>query len=225
MAKKSKKTPRAPTSSPPPAGRPARRASTTTVVLVLAAAVVALSLWLALRPHATATQEVAPAATPEAERAVASEALPPIVEAGNLLANPGFEQGEVGWHWLEWSKGWAPFRISRNLAYEGDASVLLPLRSQNDARSTIVWGAVQEVELTEALPGCIEGYYYVDKWSRGAERQYLQLVIIDLSRDVGQGNAQLRYVVSGAETQPHQIGFYSFEDKGLAHRPTSATRW
>ena len=142
----------------------------------------------------------------------APKANPPVsgnaseAESANLLANPGFELGLMHWQWLDWSKGWAPFALSQSQAHGGTQSLHLPVTSM-DARPTIVWGGVQELVLPDEIPECIDGYYYVENWERGAWKQYLQFVVIDLSRSLGEkaGNAQLRYVLTGSSVPPLQI--------------------
>lgn len=132
-------------------------------------------------------------------------ATPTVEEQTNLLKNPGFEAGSQDWKWLDWSKGWSAFQLASDHAYEGKSALYLPLRS--DDRPTVVWGAVQELTLNGDIPECIEGYYYVDQWQSGEWKQYLQFVIIDLSHSLGEkmGQAQLRYIVSGAVTPPLNI--------------------
>lgn len=130
----------------------------------------------------------------------------PIQEKENLLANPGFEEGTQPWVWLNWSKGWSAFEHSSAQAYEGKSSLLLPLLSV-DARPTVVWGGVQELTLAGEMPECVEGYYYVENWTKGDWKQYLQVVLIDLTHSLGpnRGQAQLRYIVSGEQSAPLTI--------------------
>jgi hypothetical protein len=149
----------------------------------------------------------------------------PPGEGHNILPNGGFEEGEKAWQWLSWSKGWAPFAISRKVARTGSASALLDVSSAGDPRTTIVWGVVQEIELPVSMPDCLEGYYYVDQWQRGAARQYLQAVIIDLSQQLKNGNAQMRYILSGVTTQPYNLGnaHYVFLDPARKTTPARKT--
>ncbi len=143
------------------------------------------------------------------------------VDSKNLLVNPGFEEGKVGWHWLHWSKGWAPFQISRDKSRSGDFSALLPVRSEGESRSTIVWGVVQEALVGSDPIDCLEGYYYVDRWERGAKSQYIQAVIIDLSRKLDSGNPQIRYILSGMDHPPYNLGNarYVFLDRERRKSP------
>jgi hypothetical protein len=140
----------------------------------------------------------------------------------NLIVNPGFEEGDKGWQWLQWSKGWAPFQISRSKARSGSSSALLPVRSEGESRSTIVWGVVQELSVGEDTIDCLEGHYYVDDWERGAANQYIQTVIIDLSKKLDNGNAQVRYILSGMDRPPYNLGnaHYVFVDPGKKKVPT-----
>lgn len=127
-------------------------------------------------------------------------------EPENLISNPGFESGLEGWQWLEWSKGWSEFKLSSDHAYSGRQSLHLPIFSA-DRRQTVVWGGVQEIALTGEIPECIDGYYYVENWEKGDWKQYLQLVLIDLTHALPgrSGNAQLRYIVSGSTEPPLTI--------------------
>ena len=148
-------------------------------------------------------------------------------DPANLLQNPGFESGLDGWKWLDWSKGWAAFNLSLDHAYDGVQSLYLPVFSA-DKRPTVVWGGVQELELPGDIPECIEGYYYVDNWETGAWKQYLQLVVIDLSHDLGpgKGQAQLRYIISGSKEPPLTISnaSYLFAEKERRDIPV-LKRW
>lgn len=127
-------------------------------------------------------------------------------DPANIIANPSFESGLDAWKWLDWSRGWAPFKLSFDHALDGLQSLHLPIRS-TDRRQTVVWGGVQELTLQGPIPECIEGYYFVDNWASGPWKQYLQLVIIDLSHNLsqGMGQAQLRYIISGSKTPPLSI--------------------
>lgn len=143
-------------------------------------------------------------------------------DTANLLKNPGFEDGLQHWTWLDWSKGWAPFKLSDKITHKGKFALHLPVLS-NDARPTVVWGGVQEITLPDEIPECIEGYYYVDNWLAGNWKQYLQLVVIDLTHPLGQnqGQAQLRYIVSGSKVAPLTISNaqYLFVEKERRDTP------
>lgn len=139
----------------------------------------------------------------------------------NLIFNPGFEEGETGWEWLQWSEAWGPFEISTNRSCEGSCSALLKMSSIRENRSTVVWGVAQEVNISDKFPGCLEGYYLVEKWSRGAEKQYIQVVIIDLTKRISGCNPQIRYVLSGVNTTPLNLknARYVFADPERRTQP------
>ena len=148
-------------------------------------------------------------------------------EPENLLKNPGFEDGLENWTWLDWSKGWAPFALSTDHALEGTKSLYLPVLS-TDNRPTVVWGGVQEIELSGDIPECIDGSYFVENWTSGDWKQYLQLVVIDLTHPLGpnRGQAQLRYIVSGSKEPPLTISnaSYLFAEKERRDTPVIG-RW
>ncbi len=138
-------------------------------------------------------------------------------ESGNLLTSPGFENDAGAWQWLRWSKNWAPFEITGQRTRQGLGAVRFPLRSEGDKRNTVVWGAVQEITLQKPMPDCLSGYYFVDSWQRGAPKQYLQVVVIDLGRPpfASKGGKQIRYILSGVDQEPYagmQNGRYVFVD-------------
>lgn len=134
----------------------------------------------------------------------------------NLILNPSFEKSGMEWKWLQWSSGWAPFEISTNRSHQGSHAALLKVSSAEQNRSTVVWGVVQEITIAGRFPTCLEGYYFVEKWSRGAERQYIQVVIIDLTEKVldGKVNPQIRYILSGLDKLPYILvnAHYVFVD-------------
>ena len=162
------------------------------------------------RAAETQTPDVAQSAP--AQAAASTQADAPVENAPvNLLKNPGFEEGLQDWTWLDWSKGWSAFALSESRVHEGKGALHLPVLSV-DQRPTVVWGGVQEIELPAEIPDCIDGYYYVENWESGNWKQYLQLVVIDLTHSLGQGNgqAQLRYIVSGSRTPPLTISNASY---------------
>ena len=102
----------------------------------------------------------------------------------NLIINPSFEEGNKSWDWLDWSDSWAAFEIVTNKSHSGNNSALLRMSSLKENRSTVVWGITQEIIVTSEFPNLLEGYYFVENWSRGTEKQYIQVVIIDLNKTV-----------------------------------------
>jgi hypothetical protein len=127
------------------------------------------------------------------------------VESGNMLENPGFEDGEAKWEWLSWSKGWAPFEISTGRRRSGSKALFLPVRSAGEIRRTIVWGVMQKVILGYTFPECLEGWYLVSDWQRGAKKQYLQTVIIsDLKTERG-ADQQIRMMITGMDEPSYNL--------------------
>jgi hypothetical protein len=129
----------------------------------------------------------------------------PEAGGGNMLRNPGFEDGEAHWEWLSWSKGWAPFEISTGRRHSGQKAVHLPVSSEGETRRTIVWGVMQKVPVGPVFPECLEGWYMVEEWERGAEKQYLQAVIIsDLKTDRG-SDKQIRMMLTGMDEPSYNL--------------------
>jgi hypothetical protein len=122
----------------------------------------------------------------------------------NVLVNGSFEQGEGPWFSLS-TTGWGqPFRVTTDTAHSGAASVLLEMDAGEDAAGTQVFGVVQEVAPHE-FPETISGFYRVENWLRGTEKQYLQFVVIVFGAQNLPGgfpNHQIRYVLAGAGQPP-----------------------
>jgi len=128
---------------------------------------------------------------------------------GNLLANPGFENGAAPWFALDAETWGAPFTVSDARATEGAASALLELRSGAGAEPERVFGAVQDVA-PQAFPDVLSGSYYVERWERGTPLQYLQAVVIvegaaNAPTGLAAANHQLRYVLAGVDEAPLSI--------------------
>jgi hypothetical protein len=126
-------------------------------------------------------------------------------DSGNLLRNPGFEQGESHWEWLSWSKGWAPFDISTGRRHGGDRALHLPVTSRGDPRRTIVWGVMQEITVPEEFPECMDGWYLVSKWERGTRKQYLQAVLISDMKTDGGADKQIRMMITGMDEPSYRL--------------------
>lgn len=150
---------------------------------------------------------------------VTKEAPPPEAGGGNMLENSGFEDGETHWEWLSWSKGWAPFEISTGRRHSGEKALHLPVSSKDETRRTIVWGGMQKVVLGDRFPECLEGWYLVSDWQRGAKKMYLQAVVIsDLKTDRG-ADKQVRMMLVGMEEPSYNLTnaryFFCDEDRPL----------
>lgn len=130
---------------------------------------------------------------------------------GNILANPGFEEGD-GAPWYS-KDGWGThFTISDARAHSGNHSVFLRPRSGDSppGETVRVYGAVQDT-CPETFPELVRGYYYVESWRQGTPYQYLQFVTIVLKADnipaevASAENHQIRYILAGSQTQPTNI--------------------
>lgn len=126
----------------------------------------------------------------------------------NLFLNPGFEDGRDPWFSLKPPD----FILSQDLARSGKASALLPLRAlEGDTGNKIIY-LVQELQPRE-LPEEISGYYRVERWEKGTEKQYVQFVVIVFGADNmpgGFNNHQIRYILSGIDAPPFQIANAKF---------------
>ena len=137
--------------------------------------------------------------------------------SGNLLLNPGLEEGAEPWISLEPTSG---FVVSQKQALTGFSSALLPMDDPVEAEGSKVYYLVQEVSPDE-FPDVVRGNYFVENWSRGTAKQYIQFVVIAIgasNNPVTQANNyQLRYLLSGIAAEPFPIGnarflFVSQED-------------
>jgi len=122
----------------------------------------------------------------------------------NLLLNPGFEQGDTGWMWLDWSKNWGPFEISDKIAHSGKKSAYLKLDVKPGKPEKKIRGVVQTLK-PEKFPEIAAGWYRVENWKRGSPRQYLQFVVIVWGKLRNFPNYQIRYVLDGVSRPPLRI--------------------
>ena len=138
--------------------------------------------------------------------------------SANLFGNPGFEEGEKYWFGLH-----EQTVQTGEVAHSGTSGAYLKMRDAADVTGAQVYYLVQEVDPAE-FPELISGYYRVDNWKRGTEKQYLQFVVIlfaptNLNLDK-QGtplatpypNYQTRYILSGITEEPFRIdnSFFKF---------------
>lgn len=135
---------------------------------------------------------------------------PPEVPATeNVLAIPGFEECSDAspvpcspWFALKLPN----FTLS-DVAHSGDTSALLRMREPPEAAGAKVFYLVQEVAPTE-FPEVISGFYRVENWLRGTEKQYLQFVVIAVRADNRPpefSNHQIRYILAGIDEAPFEI--------------------
>ncbi|MBI5501529.1 MAG: hypothetical protein HY907_14885 [Deltaproteobacteria bacterium] len=127
------------------------------------------------------------------------------VRAGNFLENAGFESGETGWKWLEWSNQWGKFEVGEGRAAAGDKAAHLAVHGGATDPATRVFGVVQEL-VSPVFPGRISGKYFVERWEPGGVRKaYIQVVIIAMRPQGDQPTMQLRYILDGVTEQPYQM--------------------
>ncbi len=125
---------------------------------------------------------------------------------GNLLANPGFEDGGEPWYSME-TPGWGEhFEVSEAIAHSGEHSAHLKLRPPPEPVTERVFGAVQSLE-PASLPEFVSGFYRVEDWQKDTRFQYLQFAVIAFP-EVPLGNfpnIQIRYLLAGADAEPFHI--------------------
>ncbi len=123
----------------------------------------------------------------------------------NLFENGSLEEGKDPWFWLT-TPNWRGFMLSDRHAVDGRYSIHLPLRADAGNRSTMIFGAIQEVA-PPVFPGRISGYYRVENWNRGTPKQYVQFVVIVWNDPAVRKwpNIQIRYILSGLRSPPFTI--------------------
>jgi hypothetical protein len=179
----------------------------------LAAALMAAALLLAAcsggsdsgAPEASPTAGALPSPTPTNPSIGPTTAASPLPETGNILANPGFEDGDEPWISLTEDTG---FQRTEERAHSGKASALLRMRDGPEAEGSTVYYLVQEVTPTK-FPEVVRGYYRVENWKKGTLKQYLQFVVIAWEPDnfpTDAPNWQIRYPLAGIDSPPFLIG-------------------
>jgi hypothetical protein len=126
-------------------------------------------------------------------------------EVRNLFTNGSFEQGTAPWFALS-GKQWEGFSVTERHAKAGKYSAYLALRATPETEGSKVFGLIQEVS-PKKFPEKISGYYRVENWHRGTDKQYLQFVVI-IQGDSSEArfeNYQIRYILAGVETPPLKI--------------------
>lgn len=170
-------------------------------------------------PPSTGTPEGTPAPTLEARPTLTPGAYTPPPGSANLFGNPGFEEGTKYWFSL---RGEQTVETS-DVAHSGQASAYLNMRDAPETQGAKVYYLVQEVAPAE-FPELISGYYRVENWKRGTEKQYLQFVVIvfaPTNMAVGKegtplptpySNFQIRYLLAGIKEEPFAIAnaFFKF---------------
>lgn len=134
---------------------------------------------------------------------------------GNLLVNPGLEQGPEPWLTHTTNVNSDPkvhFVVSQDQTRSGTASALLHMQDGLQDEGARVYYLVQEVTPDE-FPEVVSGYYRVNGWQRGTPKQYLQFVVIVFGADnspVITTNFQIRYILAGIDSPPFALGNAQF---------------
>jgi len=144
----------------------------------------------------------------------------PIEGQANVFHNSGFEAGEDPWGTAHPGQPTTKFQVSGNYAQSGESSALLRMRvpAEEEGKAKVFY-LVQEVT-PEEFPELISGYYWVENWTRGTPKQYLQFVVVvfDVTNlPGGYSNHQIRYPLAGISEEPFPIAnayfvFLSKED-------------
>jgi len=170
-------------------------------------------------PPSTGSPAGTPAPTLEPRPTLTPGAYEPPAGSANLFGNSGFEQGTDYWFSLRPEQ---PDETS-DIAHSGQASAYLKMRDPTDATGAQVYYLVQEIAPAE-FPELVSGYYRVENWKRGTEKQYLQFVVIvfaptNLTVDKEGAplstpfpNYQIRYPLAGISEEPFLIlnAFFKF---------------
>jgi hypothetical protein len=181
--------------------------------ILLAAATVALAVAVACGnggENEPTPPGVTPLPTIEARPTLTPGAYSPSAGSANLFGNPGMEEGTKYWFSLNEDQ---PIETA-SVAHSGQASAHLEMRDPSEATNTKVYYLIQEVDPAE-FPELISGYYRVDNWQRGAEKQYLQFAVIAFApTNLGNQypNYQMRYPLAGISKAPFEIAnaFFHF---------------
>jgi hypothetical protein len=124
---------------------------------------------------------------------------------GNLLRNPGFEEGTEPWISLDPESS---FELSPDAAFTGATSAVLHMDDGTDVTGTKVYYLVQELAPT-SFPEVLKGAYRVTNWNKGTAKQYIQVVVIAIGADnnpTEAENFQIRYILAGVDDAPLNIG-------------------
>jgi hypothetical protein len=142
--------------------------------------------------------------------------------AANLLANPGFENGEDPWITLVEASG---FEVTSERVHSGTGAAHLQMRDSAEETGTNgakVYYLVQEIT-PDKLPEVVCGYYFAENWLKGSPHQYVQFVIIALGPSnlpTTYSNYQLRYILAGTDSPPFDIDNAKFVFVTRTTQPT-----
>ena len=158
---------------------------------------------------------------------------------GNLLANPGFEDGEAGWSYPVESPYWGKFEVVEAPVRSGRRAAHLRLRAGPEDHTNATWilGVMQE-PVPERFPDVVGGWYRVETWDKGADvtHLYLQTVAIvwtdaaasivapgNPSVNAGLSNYQLRTYLAGVSEPPFLLS--NAKLRFASHETPRLGRW
>lgn len=127
----------------------------------------------------------------------------------NLFENGGFEGGRDPWFSLASPERpyWADFSVTDARAHEGRHSAVMQLTTEGYSAATRVYGLLREFR-GGPMPARVSGYYRVEDWERGADMQYVQVVVaIAGGSELPEPEVpkQLAYVLGGITEDPFPI--------------------
>jgi len=125
-----------------------------------------------------------------------------ITEPVNLFPNPGFENDRDPWFSLK-----PPDFILSDTAHTGEKSAVLQMNDSANETGSKVYYLVQEIS-PDKFPEKISGWYRVENWKKGTDKQYVQFVVIvwqATNLKGGYNNHQIRYPLAGIADEPFVI--------------------
>ncbi|OGR99857.1 MAG: hypothetical protein A2V88_10805 [Elusimicrobia bacterium RBG_16_66_12] len=127
----------------------------------------------------------------------------------NVLGIPDFEEcsESPSSPCLPWFALKPPNFALSDVAQSGAHSAMLQMREDESATGAKVFYLVQEV-LPSEFPEVLSGFYRVENWLRGTEKQYLQFVVIVFgaaNAPEAYSNFQIRYILTGIDQDPFAI--------------------
>lgn len=140
--------------------------------------------------------------------------------SSNLLRNASFED-DTRAPWFDFADrnpgAWGAMAIGASRQKEGNRAALLELDSEGVTGPVRVLGAVQEISGV-ACPAYVSGWYLVEDWERGCEKQYLQVVAIASGGQTPPGvtNYQVARTLAGVPEAPIVMKNRRFEIDGPA---------
>ncbi|MCA9298411.1 MAG: hypothetical protein KDA28_05055, partial [Phycisphaerales bacterium] len=114
---------------------------------------------------------------------------------------------------------WADYDISSDVAHRGEQAALLRLDTRESDNGARIYGVIQEFD-EQAFPRYLSGWYRVEDWARGTEKQYIQVVVIawrpsPMPVGMRSGSYQIAYTLAGVAQPPLRIANRKFILSGV----------